>query len=785
MSISGQQTINIGLPNESTNSDTLYTAFNKTQDNFVQLFNCSSPYTNFVAISGISITTTPSTGTVTFTNTGITDIIAGTNIVVSNVDGVVTISSTGGGGGGGSGTVTSVGLQPVSNSRLVVTNSPIVSSGVIGIDLSNSGATAGTYNNPNVTVDRFGRVTSISNGASSGTVTSIGLTGGQGIQINGGPITSAGSILVTNTGVTKINAGSGISVDSGTGEVTVSLAGYTGTVTNVGLYSTSLTISGSPITTQGTIRVELPANPVFTGNLNVGNANLGNLAKANFFQGDGGLLSNINGSNVTGQVANALVAGTVYTAAQPNITSVGTLTSLTVTGNITGGNLNTGGVVSATGNGTFGNVTTTLVSASAATVTGNGTFGNINVSGTVTASRLISNIATGTAPLTVTSTTLVNNLYAARANVSDYSAVTAGSTGIYYLTFVNGNTSANYALTSNAIFSANIANGAIAATTFLGNIQGGTGNSNVGNLGFGSGQIIGTGNITASNFIGNVIGNISGNITVNGSNTQVLFNDSGNANATAGFTFNKTTNAVSLTGNLTAGNANLGNAVTANYHIGNLYGTANLATYATTANSVAGANVSGTVSSATTAGTVTTNAQPNITSVSTSFTNLIFANAQTVSGNNMTLTTGANTNTGTITGNWTLSTGSKLQATYADLAEYYEGDEIYEYGTVLMFSGAKEVTLATEKTIKVAGVVSKDPAYVMNSNCQGIATLVALQGRVPCKVSGNIEKGDLMISAGNGYAMACNEPRLGQVIGKSLADFQGSTGVIEIAVGRV
>ena len=389
MSISGQQNINIGLPNESTGSDTLYTAFNKIQDNFVQLFNFSSPYNNFVASSGIGISTSPSTGTATFTNTGIIDIVAGTNIVISNVNGIVTISSTGGGGGGGGGTVTSVGLEPVSNSRLVVTNSPVVSSGVIGIDLASSGAAAGTYNNPNMTVDRYGRVTSISNGASYGTVTSIGLTGGQGIQINGGPITSSGSILVTNTGVTKINAGSGMSVDSGTGEVTVSLASYVGTVTNVGLYSTSLTISGSPITTQGTIRIEMPTNPVFTGNLVVGNANLGNLAKANYFQGDGGLLSNINGANVTGQVANALVAGTVYIGAQPNITSVGTLTSLTVTGKVTAGQLQgDGGNIS---NITAGNITGqvanalvagTVYTAAQPNITSTGTLTSLNVSGT-------------------------------------------------------------------------------------------------------------------------------------------------------------------------------------------------------------------------------------------------------------------------------------------------------------------------------------------------------------------------------------------------------------------
>jgi hypothetical protein len=685
MSISGQQNINIGLPNESTGSDTLYTAFNKIQDNFVQLFNCSSPYNNFVASSGIGISTSPSTGTATFTNTGIIDIVAGTNIVISKVNGIVTISSTGGGGGGGGGTVTSVGLEPVSNSRLVVTNSPVVSSGVIGIDLASSGATAGTYNNPNMTVDRYGRVTSISNGASYGTVTSIGLTGGQGIQINGGPITSSGSILVTNTGVTKINAGSGMSVDSGTGEVTVSLASYVGTVTNVGLYSTSLTISGSPITTQGTIRIEMPTNPVFTGNLVVGNANLGNLAKANYFQGDGGLLSNINGANVVGQVANALVAGTVYIGAQPNITSVGTLTSLTVTGKVTAGQLQgDGGNIS---NITAGNITGqvanalvagTVYTAAQPNITSTGTLTSLNVSGTVTASRFVSNVATGTAPFTVTSTTQVANL------------------------------NAQYAGTANAVAGANVsgqvANALVAGTVYT-NAQS---------------------NITS-------VGTLTG-LTVGNSTANTVF---GNGTITA------------------AGNASVLGIKTDNYYYAN------------------GVSISfaGSYSNSNTASYLPT------------YTGTVGATTATLQGN--TLTTGANTNAGTITGNWSLSAGSKLSSTYADLAEYYEADTFYEHGTVLMFGGDKEVTLATASTTRVAGVISKYPAYSMNTSCKGITALIALQGRVPCKVFGNIEKGDMMISAGNGYAMACNEPRLGQVIGKSLVDFQGSEGIIEIVVGRV
>ena len=98
-----------------------------------------------------------------------------------------------------------------------------------------------------------------------------------------------------------------------------------------------------------------------TGNIVSSNANLGNTVTANFFVGSGNNLSNIQGSNVTGQVGNALLSGTVYTNAQPNITSVGTLSSLTVTGDISGTNLTLSGNLLVGGTLTTVNSTTTRI----------------------------------------------------------------------------------------------------------------------------------------------------------------------------------------------------------------------------------------------------------------------------------------------------------------------------------------------------------------------------------------------------------------------------------------
>ena len=124
-------------------------------------------------------------------------------------------------------------------------------------------------------------------------------------------------------------------------------------------------------------------------------------------------------------------------------------------------------------------------------------------------------------------------------------------------------------------------------------------------------------------------------------------------------------------------------------------------------------------------------------------------------------------------------------AQYADLAEHYASDESYEPGTVVMFGGDAEVTLAEDGTRRVAGVVSTNPAYIMNAGIEGVNVAVALQGRAPTKVKGPVRKGDMMVSAGDGYARSEENPALGSVIGKALENFDGNIGVIEVVIGRV
>ena len=165
------------------------------------------------------------------------------------------------------------------------------------------------------------------------------------------------------------------------------------------------------------------------------------------------------------------------------------------------------------------------------------------------------------------------------------------------------------------------------------------------------------------------------------------------------------------------------------------------------------------------AGTMTTNLATKLTK-----------SGDTMSGD---LNMGGNniTNAGTVA-------GQASSALYADLAEMYAADAEYEAGTVMMFGGDAEVTAAEGYGApKMAGVVSTNPAYLMNKDGGNCA--LALQGRVPCKVEGSVKKGDIMVASDvKGHAAVWTgegDPRCTAYIGIAIADGEG---MVEVKVGK-
>lgn len=131
--------------------------------------------------------------------------------------------------------------------------------------------------------------------------------------------------------------------------------------------------------------------------------------------------------------------------------------------------------------------------------------------------------------------------------------------------------------------------------------------------------------------------------------------------------------------------------------------------------------------------------------------------------------------------------GRSTSASYADLAENYRADDYYAPGTVVVFGGSEEITISTiDHDSAVAGVISTEPAYLMNSEATGLP--VALQGRVPCQVQGPVSKGTVLVtSITPGVAQAIDNTKFipGCVIGKALAAINTNTiETIEVVVGK-
>ena len=254
-----------------------------------------------------------------------------------------------------------------------------------------------------------------------------------------------------------------------------------------------------------------------------------------------------------------------------------------------------------------------------------------------------------------------------------------------------------------------------------------------------------TGSLTSATFIGALTGNASGSAATLATPRAIAL--SGDVVGTANFDGSA---GISISTTIQANSVALGTDTTGNY---------------VAAGAVSGTGLSGSASAEGATFTVTSNA----------------TNANTGS------TIVARDGSGDFSAG--VITATATQARYADLAENYTSDENYEAGTVVELGGTAEVTQTSRPTsVAIAGIVSTDPAYLMNSDSEGIS--VALIGRVPCKVTGKINKGDLLVRSDvPGHAKAhrdIHNPPAGSMIGKAIdnKDDDG-TGVIEVLVGRM
>jgi trimeric autotransporter adhesin len=148
-------------------------------------------------------------------------------------------------------------------------------------------------------------------------------------------------------------------------------------------------------------------------------------------------------------------------------------------------------------------------------------------------------------------------------------------------------------------------------------------------------------------------------------------------------------------------------------------------------------------------------------------------------------------NIGNATGYFNTIFAKATSAQYADVAEKYVADQPYPAGTVLEIGGTAEVRATTEyATARIAGVVSSHPALIMNSGeTSSNAVEVALLGRVPCRVTGTIRRGDLLVAStlsGVATTLDPTQYQPGSVIGKALANYDDTAeGMIEVLVGRL
>jgi len=202
--------------------------------------------------------------------------------------------------------------------------------------------------------------------------------------------------------------------------------------------------------------------------------------------------------------------------------------------------------------------------------------------------------------------------------------------------------------------------------------------------------------------------------------------------------------------------------------------------------------VNGTIQNATNNGNIILQVSPG--GIPTTVATIFGSNAIASFGNALAVNsigkTGANAvgNIGSSSNYFNQVFATATTALYADVAERFAADTVYEPGTVVELGGTAEITVVTEElSDRVFGVISTAPAFTMNGGAGDDSThpAVAMTGRVPVKVTGRVRKGDRLVSAGNGIARAATAQEITafNTIGRALVDkLTDDVGTVEAIV---
>ena len=561
-----QQIINLGTSANAGDGDDLRSAMDKTNDNFTEVYT-AGPVGSNITITNNSISSTNTNGNITLATDGTGVIQIANNIVpdVNNLRWIGTANNRPMGIYVGSAGLIADGPINVPNfANATVRDSTIttpvqgmivvtanVYQGYIGSAWTALAGSAGISAVADDTSPQLGGNLSLASFNIDGTG-SINITGavtasanvtgayiiGDGSQLTG---VVASSVAAANVSGLANIATTGAYADlSGTPTIpsaTSDLTNDSGFIDLANLSVTTNAASGDGSLSYDNSTGVFTFTPADAGLADYGDANVatflgsnfgsnvivttGNITANNFI---GEVTGNVSGSAATATSATtATTAGTVTTAAQPNITSVGTLSSVTVTGNVSAGNVD----------GTranFTNLAGTLETASQTNITSVGTLGSLSVTGNITAGNVIATIvgdvtgnvsgSAATATSATTATTAGTVTTAAQPNITSVGTLTsvtvtgnvdAGNVNATLIGDVTGNVSgsAATATTAGTVTTAaqpNITSvGTLTSVTVTGNVAGGNLTT--------AGQVVATGNVTGANFIGDVPGYVESDTT--------------------------------------------------------------------------------------------------------------------------------------------------------------------------------------------------------------------------------------------------------------------------------